>query len=361
MEAGNHKRQKTGDIVGELLRWYDTHARILPWRSPPGQPPPDPYRIWLSEIMLQQTTVAAVIPYYERFTARWPDIAALAAAGDADLMAAWAGLGYYARARNLLACARTVVAEHRGQFPRTEAELRKLPGIGDYTAAAIAAIAFGEQAAVVDANVERVVSRVFAIATPLPAAKSEIRSRTQRITPAARPGDFAQAMMDLGATVCTVRNPACLACPLSAHCQAHAKGIAETLPVKPTKAAKPQRTGTAYWIEKDGPKGRNVWLVQRPGKGMLAGMRALPDDRWAARRDGDSVPPLQAEWVMLNEAVDHVFTHFTLRLSLAVTSSPVQANALPPGEWWPVNSLDSAGLPTLFMKAARLVTSRGRE
>lgn len=303
--------------------------------------------------MLQQTTVAAVVPYFEKFVARWPDVATLAAANDAELMAAWAGLGYYARARNLLACARMVMTEHGGRFPKSEAELRKLPGVGDYTAAAIAAIAFDEPATVVDANVERVVARLFAITTPLPAAKPEIRNATASITPASRPGDFAQAMMDLGATICTPRSPACLTCPLSAHCVAYAQGIAETLPVKPAKAAKPQRTGTAYWIEHD----EHVWLVQRPGKGMLAGMRALPDDGWAARVDGDSIPPFDSEWRVLDGGIDHVFTHFALRLSVAVTSSPVHDDTLGTGEWWPVKSLDSAGLPTLFMKAAKLAIS----
>jgi A/G-specific adenine glycosylase len=269
-------------------------------------------------------------------------------------MAAWAGLGYYARARNLLACARAVVAEHGGVFPPSEPELRKLPGVGAYTAAAIAAIAFDERAVVIDANVERVVARLFAIETPLPEARPAIREACDRITPTERSGDFAQAMMDLGATICTARKAACLACPLRAHCKGHARGIAESLPVKPAKAAKPNRTGTAYWIERDGPDGRHVWLIKRPGKGMLAGMRALPDDGWAARKNGDSVPPFAADWRTLNEAVPHVFTHFSLMLSVALTSSPVQPCALGDGEWWPVKSLDSAGLPTLFMKAARL-------
>ena len=317
---------------------------------------PDPYRVWLSEIMLQQTTVAAVAPYFERFTARWPDVAALAATDDADLMAAWAGLGYYARARNLLACARKVVADFDGQFPTDEAALRTLPGVGAYTAAAIAAIAFGNRAVVVDANVERVVARLFAITTQLPSARPAIRDACDQITPAKRSGDFAQAMMDLGATICTPRAPDCAVCPLANFCEGYQIGIAETLPVKPLKAIKPARTGTAYWIERDG----NVWLIKRPATGMLGGMRALPDDNWAARRNGDSVPPVPAEWRTLNEAVSHVFTHFSLTLSLALTSSPVQPELLGEGEWWPVKSLDSAGLPTLFSKAARLAIKAKR-
>jgi A/G-specific adenine glycosylase len=344
-------KQVSGDIASALLGWYDAHARSLPWRALPGAARPDPYRVWLSEIMLQQTTVAAVKPYFDRFTARWPNVAALAACEDADLMAAWAGLGYYARAGNLLKCARIVVAEHGGIFPASEAELLTLPGVGAYTAAAIAAIAFGERAIVVDANVERVVSRLFAIETPLPAAKPEIRAACETITPTMRPGDFAQAMMDLGATLCSVRNPACSACPLFVHCKARQQGIAERLPVKPTKVAKPQRTGTAYWIEQDD----HVWLIQRPGTGMLAGMRALPDDGWSARKDGDSNPPFIAAWDKLEPAVEHVFTHFSLCLHVAVTAQSIDRSDLPPGIWWPIKALDSAGLPTLFMKAAKAV------
>lgn len=350
MSAVESIGQKTGDIAGDLLRWYDSNARVLPWRAPPGKGRQDPYKVWLSEVMLQQTTVAAVIPYYQKFTERWPDVAALAAADDAELMAAWAGLGYYARARNLLACARAVAAEHGGRFPESETGLRALPGVGAYTAAAIAAIAFDQRAVVIDANVERVIARLIAVQTPLPAAKREIGQACERITPHHRPGDFAQAMMDLGATICTPRKPACLACPLRSVCEGLAQGIAESLPVKPAKTVKPQRSGTAYWIEQEG----KVWLIKRPGKGMLAGMRALPDDGWAARIDGDSRPPVKAEWRLLDEPVAHIFTHFALSLSVAVTASPVQLEALPEGEWWPVKSLDSAGLPTLFLKAARL-------
>jgi A/G-specific adenine glycosylase len=351
MAAVESAKQVSGDIAAALLGWYDTHARSLPWRALPGAARPDPYRVWLSEIMLQQTTVAAVIPYFERFTARWPDVATLAACDDADLMAAWAGLGYYARARNLLKCARIVFAEHGGRFPESEAALLKLPGVGAYTAAAIAAIAFGERAIVVDANVERVVSRLFAIKTPFPAAKTEIRAACETITPTDRPGDFAQAMMDLGATLCSVRNPGCLACPLSSHCTAQQCGIAEQLPIKPAKMAKPQRTGMAYWIERDD----HVWLIQRPDKGMLAGMRALPDDSWSARKDGDSNPPFNATWDKVEPAVDHVFTHFSLSMRVTVTAQSIERSDLPPGVWWPIKALDSAGLPTLFMKAAKAV------
>ena len=334
-----------------LLGWYDTHHRSLPWRAAPGAPTPEPYRVWLSEVMLQQTTTAAVAPYFAKFLARWPDVAALAAADEADVMAAWAGLGYYARARNLIACAKAVAARG-GQFPQTEAELRALPGLGAYTAAAVAAIAFGERTAVVDANVERVITRLYAIATPLPQARAEIRGTVDAITPANRPGDFAQAMMDLGATVCTPRGPRCLLCPLSGHCAGRALGP-EQFPVKAPKAAKPQRSGRAFWIERGG----EVWLVRRADAGMLGGMRALPDDGWSARGDGDGPAPLDGDWTPAG-SVRHGFTHFDLDLQLMVYSG-ADCSRLDPqqGEWWALGQLDEAGLPTLFAKAARLVTA----
>lgn len=335
-------------IAPALLDWYDRHARALPWRAPPGTPSPDPYRVWLSEVMLQQTTVAAVSGYFAAFTARWPTVEALAAAADEDVMAAWAGLGYYARARNLLACARAVAA--LGRFPDSEDGLRQLPGLGAYTAAAVAAIAFGRRAVVVDANVERVVSRLFAIAEPLPAARTAIRAATDRITPDARAGDFAQAMMDLGATICTPRNPRCLLCPLSAACRARADGEAERFPVKPAKTAKPERVGRAFWIERDDA----VWLVRRVGKGMLGGMRALPDDGWHARADGSGQPPLPGDW-QAGGMVRHGFTHFSLDLHLALYSGRDWASLRAgEGEWWPIDRLEEAGLPTLFAKAARI-------
>lgn len=329
-----------------LLAWYDVNARRLPWRALPGEPAPDPYRVWLSEVMLQQTTVAAVRAYYAKFLDLWPTVDALAAAEDADVMAAWAGLGYYARARNLLACAREVA--RRGGFPRTEAALRELPGLGAYTAAAVAAIAFGERAVVVDANVERVVSRLFAIAEPLPAGRTAIRAATDTITPDARSGDFAQAMMDLGSSICTVKSPRCLLCPLSQNCAARAAGTAEAYPVKAAKKAKPTRTGTAFWIERDGA----VLLVQREGKGMLGGMRALPDDGWSARADGHGNPPIPGEWRPAG-VVRHGFTHFDLELQLMLCRS-ADCATLPPGEFWPVDAIEAAGLPTVFAKAARL-------
>jgi A/G-specific adenine glycosylase len=355
MPAVQPKTQKTGDIARDLLAHYDVHARDLSWRTLPGQGLPDPYHVWLSEIMLQQTTVAAVGPYFRKFVESWPDFTALAAADEGDVMAAWAGLGYYARARNLIKCAKAVVADHAGHLPETEAELLKLPGIGPYTAAAIAAIAFGSRAVVVDANVERVVARLYAISTPLPAAKPLIREATDAITPDQRAGDFAQAMMDLGAGICSVKNPSCLICPISSACMAYRLGDPEAYPVKPAKKAKPHRTGSAYWIAKHG----SVWLVRREGKGMLAGMRGLPDDRWNSKADGDGVIPVSGEWQELDVRVAHVFTHFTLDLKIAVTAWPETSADPGEGEWWPVKSLDKAGLPTLFNKVAQAVIVSG--
>jgi A/G-specific adenine glycosylase len=336
----------SGEVSGELLEWYDRHARALPWRAAPGFPATDPYRVWLSEVMLQQTTVAAVKPYFEKFTARWPNVEALAAAPEEDVMAAWAGLGYYSRARNLVRCAREV-AELEG-FPSNEAELRKLPGLGAYTAAAVAAIAFGQRAVVVDANVERVVSRLFAISTPLPGSRKLIGQHTDSITPQERAGDFAQAMMDLGSGICTTRDPKCLLCPLSARCAAWAGGDPAIYPVKAPKKPKPLRQGTAYWIERDSA----VWLVTRQGKGMLGGMRSLPDDGWAASGDGSGEVPLPGEWEAAG-LVRHTFTHFSLELSVRRYCGKAQ-DVSGSGEWWPLDRLDDAGLPTLFAKAARL-------
>ena len=326
-----------------LLDWYDSHARSFPWRSPPGEAAPDPYRVWLSEVMLQQTTTAAVAPYFAKFAQTWPTVEALAAAPEEEVMAAWAGLGYYSRARNLVAAARAV--RERGGFPDTEMELRKLPGLGAYTAAAVAAIAFGRRAVVVDANVERVVSRLFAITEPLPAARKPIRAAADTITPDKRAGDFAQAMMDLGATICTAREPRCLLCPLSPICEGRAQGIAADLPVKPPKKEKPLRKGTAFWIERDGA----VLLVKRPGKGMLGGMRALPDDGWSAGGDGTYT----GEGELLG-MVRHTFTHFALELDVRRHDLGTVE-----GEWWPVADIENAGLPTLFAKAARLGIAAG--
>ena len=333
-----HTSQIAGDFAARLLAWYDRSARVLPWRVPPGSDAvPDPYKVWMAEIMLQQTTVAAVAGYFDRFTARWPTVEDLAAADDADVMAAWAGLGYYARARNLLACARGVVRDHGGAVPDTEDGLRALPGVGDYTAASVAAIAFGRAAVVVDANIERVIARHRLILTPLPAAKREIKTVLAPLVPAERPGDFAQAMMDLGATICTPRGPACGLCPLMTDCSARGRDDIDRIPVKAPKKAKPQRHGLAYWIERDG----KVWLVRRPDKGMLGGMRALPGGIWTDGMPGESGIV----------SVDHSFTHFDLRLVLVRgNASPDVPDAAAEGIWWPISDLDAAGLPTLYRK-----------
>jgi A/G-specific adenine glycosylase len=330
-------------ITNKILAHYDAHARVLPWRSPPGAPRPDPYRVWLSEIMLQQTTVATVKAYFARFTERWPTVTALAAAADADVMAAWAGLGYYARARNLLACARLVAADHGGHFPDSEAGLRALPGIGPYTAAAIAAIAFGRPAVVVDGNVERVIARLYAIDTPMPAAKPDIHARTAPLVPANRAGDFAQAMMDLGATICTPRNPLCTLCPVALACKGRL--AAETYPRKAPKKAKPERQGRVWWIEAEG----EVWLIQRPNKGLLGGMRALPGCNWLGEAPA---PPIAADWQMLGQ-VAHVFTHFRLSLDVFGARFAKRPPLSGAGQWWPIDRLHEAGLPTVFDKAAK--------
>ncbi|MFN3726452.1 MAG: A/G-specific adenine glycosylase [Allosphingosinicella sp.] len=313
------------------MRWYAVDKRRLPWRAETGETA-DPYRVWLSEIMLQQTTVAAVKPYFENFTARWPTVEALAAADEAEVMRAWAGLGYYARARNLIACAREVAARG-GVFPVEEAELRKLPGIGGYTAAAVAAIVFGKRAVVVDGNVERVVSRLFAVADPLPGAKPRLRELADRLTPADGAGDFAQAMMDLGATICTPRSPACGRCPVAAWCVARAEGRPDTYPVKAKKAAKPRRHWTAYWLERNG----EVLLARRPARGLLGGMLALPVE-----------VPAETAWQEAG-AVEHVFTHFALSMTVLCGAGDSKLE----GEWWPVDRVEEAGLPTVFAKAAR--------
>jgi A/G-specific adenine glycosylase len=337
-------------IAHRLLDWYGVNARDLPWRAPPGTPATDPYRVWLSEIMLQQTTVAAVKPYFAKFTARWPDISALANAEEAELMAAWAGLGYYARARNLIACARVVTNLHGGKFPKDEAALRELPGIGGYTAAAIAAIAFGKRAVVVDANVERVVSRLFAVEEPLPGAKGKLHAFTASITPSRNSGDFAQAMMDLGSTICTVRAPKCLICPLEASCAG--KGEAERFPVKQPKTARPERHGAIFWMERSG----NVLLCRRPPRGLLGGMVALPTGPWTEADPGLADAPATAEWRPIGQ-VRHIFTHFALNAAIYRTEADPDA---PDGLWWPIDRIGEAGLPTIFAKAAQIATKDQR-
>lgn len=336
-----------------LLDWYDHNARTLPWRVSPearkSGVAPDPYRVWLSEIMLQQTTVAAVIPYFNTFTQRWPNIQALARAPSDEVMARWAGLGYYARARNLLKCAEVVSASPAGTFPREEAALLKLPGIGPYTAAAIAAIAFDLPATVVDGNVERVMARLFQHTTPLPDAKPALKAHAASLTPQKRPGDYAQAVMDLGATICTPRNPACGICPLQTPCKARRAGTAETLPAKRPKAAKPVREGTAYIAMRasDGA----LLMERRPEKGLLGGMLGWPGADWSDACE--NTPPLKANWQPLNAQARHTFTHFHLILNLRIARVP--ANASPSrGFFVAPDAFSPDSLPTVMKKAYML-------
>jgi A/G-specific adenine glycosylase len=343
------------DFANALLAWYDRERRDLPWRAPPGVRP-DPYRVWLSEIMLQQTTVKAVTPRYADFLRRWPDAAALANAELGEVLAAWAGLGYYARARNLHACAREVVTRHRGRFPETEAELRSLPGIGGYTAAAIAAIAFGARATPIDGNIERVVARVFALTTPLPAAKAEIKVLAESLTPDRHAGDFAQAMMDLGATICTPRRPACGLCPVRPHCAGYAEGLAEVLPYRDEKTERPVRRGVAFVVlREDGA----VLLRERPPKGLLGGMIEVPSTPWTEAppdaRAVQSHAPVDGEWRKLTGRVEHTFTHFHLVLEVLRAKAGLDAAlteaALPERcRWVHVRDLHAAALPSLMRK-----------
>ena len=333
----------------DLLRWYDRHRRVLPWRAGPGERS-DPYRVWLSEVMLQQTTVAAVRPYYAAFLRRFPTVAALAEAPSEAVMSAWAGLGYYSRARNLHACAMAVVAEHGGQWPDTEEGLRALPGIGPYTAGAIAAIAFDRPSAAVDGNVERVVSRLFRVADPLPGAKVTIRAFALSLVPADRPGDFAQAVMDLGATICTPRRPACALCPWMEPCEARAAGDAETYPRKAPKREGALRLGAAFVaVRQDGA----ILLRTRPPRGLLGGMAEVPTSTWRATYDPAGAlrdAPLQADWRRVPGIVTHVFTHFPLELTVFRAAVPADALALDGMRWTAPATLREEPLPNVMRK-----------
>jgi A/G-specific adenine glycosylase len=339
-------------VSDALLAWYDRHARVLPWRVSPKARArgvkPDPYRVWLSEVMLQQTTVAAVKPYFDEFIARWPTVADLARASREDVMKAWAGLGYYARARNLKACAEVVTSEYDGQFPDTVAGLKALPGIGDYTAAAIAAIAFDIPAAVVDGNIERVIARLGLIKTPLPAAKTEIRARQAELTPQIRAGDYAQAMMDLGATICTPKRPACVLCPLAGECAAYRGGRQEEFPRRAAKMERPTRRGAAFVaVRTDGA----VLLRRRGDNGLLGGMSEVPGTAWESDRGPSSGdPPFAAHWRKVGTVV-HVFTHFRLELDV-FRAGGIRTGEAPAGCWWSgPGDLPGEALPSVMRKA----------
>jgi A/G-specific adenine glycosylase len=332
-----------------LLAWYDRHRRRLPWRSPNGVRP-DPYRVWLSEIMLQQTTVATVAPYFDRFVARWPNVSALAAASLDEVLQLWQGLGYYARARNLHACAHAVVTRHGGAFPDNASALRSLPGIGDYTAAAIAAIAFDRREAAIDGNVERVIARLYSVREPLPAAKQRLRELAAALIPESRAGDFAQALMDLGATLCTPRRPRCVLCPWRACCAAMANGMAEVLPARPPEPERPQRYGIAFWLTR--PDGA-VLLRRRPEKGLLGGMIEIPSTPWLPApwqiAEAAVMAPAAVEWRLLPGTVRHGFTHFQLELEVVAGRTEDVGGPF----WSPVERLGEHALPTLMKKVVR--------
>jgi A/G-specific adenine glycosylase len=343
----------TDALSAALLAWYDVHARTMPWRIGPQDRKkgvhPDPYRIWMSEIMLQQTTVATVRDYFQRFVARWPTVRDLAAAQDAEVMGEWAGLGYYARARNLLKCARAVVDDHAGVFPADHAALLGLPGIGPYTAAAVSSIAFDLPFTVLDGNVERVMARLYDIHTPLPAAKPELMRLAEGLTPLQRPGDYAQAVMDLGATICSPKSPACGICPWRDPCAARSAGTQNDLPKKTPKKAKPTRQGTVYLARRlDG-----AWLLEtRPEKGLLGGMLGWPGSDWldASGDRPEGTPPVPADWKTLPGDVRHTFTHFHLMLTVKMAEVPLDT-APKQGAFLPRDQFRPSDLPTVMRKA----------
>lgn len=346
----------------KLLRWYDANARVLPWRVPPGQGKgahPEPYHVWLSEIMLQQTVVKTVIPYFQTFLQNWPTVFEMAACEQEDILRRWAGLGYYARARNLHACAQVVASQHEGHFPSDEKALLALPGIGPYTASAIRAIAFAKQATVVDGNVERVVARLYALKKPLPEIKQLLKQKAAELTPAKRPGDYAQAMMDLGATVCTPKSPACTKCPIIDHCAAKKQGCAEALPARAPKKAKPVRYGTAFLVLRDDG---SVLLRQRTGKGLLAKMLEVPATPWCQKQaeqgtvgEEEESTPLDTDWQSIPGLVTHTFTHFHLqvkvKLAYVATDSLLPPRAAPERCRWVLRDrLAGEALPGIMRK-----------
>jgi len=349
---------KTGSLPGnQVLGWYDRHRRDLPWRAAPGERA-DPYQVWLSEIMLQQTLVKAVIPYFEKFLAYWPTVTELAHAKRDAVLSAWAGLGYYARARNLHACAQVVAREYGGRFPDSEAALLALPGIGAYTAAAIAAIAHDAPVVPLDGNIERVTARYFGIHTPLPGAKKALREAAQAFYPGERAGDLAQALMDIGAGICTPRNPGCMVCPLAQDCRGFKDGNPENLPVKAAKKVRPVRYGVAFWVERgDGA----ILLRRRADKGLLGGMMEIPSSPWLETRPADVVAdhaPLAAVWEPLAGTVTHVFTHFSLELAVMRARFDGEGDARETGldkayRWVCPAALDDEALPSVMRKVVR--------
>jgi A/G-specific adenine glycosylase len=334
-------------MVGRLLAWYDKNRRLMPWRALAGQKT-DPYRVWLSEIMLQQTTVAAVGPYFQKFIKRWPSLNHLAAASQDDILRMWAGLGYYRRARMLYQCALYVHDKYGGLFPDTEEALLELPGFGPYTAAAVAAIAFDRSANVVDGNVERIMARLFAIQDPLPKAKIKLRAAAATLVPQKRCGDYAQALMDLGATICTPRSPKCALCPWQKSCKAHAFGIEEQLPKRVRKKMRPVRRAIAFVIQN---KKDEVLLRQRPANGLLASMMEVPSTPWTESEmpslsQALKYAPFKAKWNLRPGLVFHVFSHFTLEVAVAVAVT----NKTLEGRWIASNRLDDEALPSVMKK-----------
>ena len=346
------KVEPSSTITAGLLAWYDQHGRKFPWRISPerikDREQPNPYHVWLSEIMLQQTQAATVCGYFEKFIKTWPDLDALFAASSEEILKAWAGLGYYARARNLIKCANMVIHHYGGKFPDTQHELKKLPGIGEYTSAAIAAIAFGEPVAVIDGNVERVITRLYRIKIPLPQAKPEIGRKVKFLVSAKRSGDFAQAMMDLGATICSPRKPDCPFCPLREHCASVNYSDVERFPHKPAKLKKPLREGAVFVaVACDG----SILLQKRPDRGLLASMSEVPTTNWNSRRNGETGvegAPFKAQWIPCGQ-VHHIFTHF--RLVLYVFRADIDKTLAKNGQWWsPGHVLPTEALPKLMKK-----------
>jgi A/G-specific adenine glycosylase len=334
-----------------LLAWYDRHRRKLPWRPLPGGAI-DPYRVWLSEIMLQQTTVQAVGPYFEKFLARWPKVSDLGSASQDDVLRMWAGLGYYSRARNLHACAVAVLRDHGGMFPDTEEGLRTLPGIGPYTASAIAAIAFGRQCMPVDGNIERVVSRLYAVEEPLPKSKPQITTLATTLLGPSRAGDSAQALMDLGSTICTPKRPACALCPINDDCAARARGDQETFPRKAPKKTGTLRRGAAFVVT----RGDELLVRSRAEKGLLGGMTEVPSSAWLADHQDaaalEQAPALKGvtRWHRKVGVVTHVFTHFPLELVVYTATVPARSRAPDGMRFVPVATLQDEALPTVMRK-----------